>query len=55
MDKSLKVVYVDVPMGILPNDYEGQLSDVRVFVKYGPDDSVYDNNKNIRERVRFKI
>jgi hypothetical protein len=44
-------VSVDVPSLILPNDYEGRLHDVRVFVKFGPDDPVYDNNKEIRERV----
>ncbi|XP_053402604.1 uncharacterized protein LOC123549145 isoform X2 [Mercenaria mercenaria] len=49
-DSNLKVVSVDVPSRILPNDYEGKLHDVKVFVKFGPDDSVYDNNKDIRER-----
>lgn len=52
-DRNLKVVQADIPGGILPGDYEGVLHDVRVFVKYGPDDAVYDNNKNIRERVIF--
>ncbi|XP_045192925.2 uncharacterized protein LOC123549145 isoform X1 [Mercenaria mercenaria] len=50
-DSNLKVVSVDVPSRILPNDYEGKLHDVKVFVKFGPDDSVYDNNKDIRERI----
>ncbi|XP_060570893.1 uncharacterized protein LOC132729163 [Ruditapes philippinarum] len=51
LDSNLKVVSVDVPSLILPNDYEGRLHDVRVFVKFGPDDPVYDNNKEIRERI----
>ena len=45
------MISADVPQLILPDDYQGVLHDVKVFVKYGPDDSVYDNNKDIRDRV----
>ena len=48
------MIPADVPQLILPNGYEGVLHDVKVFVKYGPDDSVYDNNKAIRDRVSEK-
>ena len=50
------MISADVPQLILPDDYQGVLHDVKVFVKYGPDDSVYDNNKDIRDRVnRFTL
>ena len=50
-NQHLKVISADVPQLILPSDYQGVLHDVKVFVKHGPDDSVYDNNKDIRDRV----
>ena len=45
------MITADIPQLILPNDYEGVLHDVKVFVRHGPDDYVYDNNKDIRDRV----
>lgn len=48
----MKVVSADT-LGILPHHYEGVLHDVKVFVRYGPDDPVYDNNKDIRDRVGY--
>ncbi|KAL4235361.1 hypothetical protein ACF0H5_006997 [Mactra antiquata] len=50
-EKNLKVISADIPARILPNDYEGRVHDVKVFVTRGPDDSVYDNNQLIRDRV----
>jgi len=38
-------------MRILPDDEEGELLDVKVFTKHGPDDAIYDNNKLIRDKV----
>ena len=45
------MISADIPQLILPKDYEGVLHDVKVFVRFGPDDAVYDNNKDIRDRV----
>ncbi|XP_067651800.1 uncharacterized protein [Haliotis asinina] len=47
----LKVIKSSVPVGILPNAYQGHLIDVKVFARHGPDDEIYDNNKSIREKV----
>ncbi|KAL3860311.1 hypothetical protein ACJMK2_010450 [Sinanodonta woodiana] len=51
MEKNLKVIGAKIPSGVLPHGYQGELIDVKVFVKYGPDDAVYDNNETIRDRV----
>lgn len=48
----MKVVSTPVPARILPAPYAGELSDVRVFTRRGPDDGVFENNKDIREKVR---
>ena len=53
--KHLKIVTSDVPVAILPNGIRGQLHDVKVFTKRGPDDAVYDANKNIRDKVGIVI
>ncbi|XP_052816378.1 uncharacterized protein LOC128242961 [Mya arenaria] len=50
-EKNIKIIGADVPSGILPSGKDGQLLDVKVFVRNGPDDAVYDNNKAIRDRV----
>ncbi len=47
----LKVVTADIPKDILPSGYTGKLHDIRVFVKDGPDDALYDSNKEIRAKV----
>ncbi|XP_041375702.1 uncharacterized protein LOC121388446 [Gigantopelta aegis] len=49
--KELKVIHQAVPVGILPNGYQGTLIDVKVFSKRGPDDGIYDNNEEIRAKV----
>ncbi|XP_078608518.1 uncharacterized protein LOC144880284 [Branchiostoma floridae x Branchiostoma japonicum] len=48
----LKVVTAAVPqLGISPDLRTAELHDVRVFTKHGPDDAVYDSNKEFREKV----
>lgn len=47
----VKVVRTDVPCSILPDGVTAQLIDVKVFVKRGPDDEIFDNNKDIRDKV----
>ncbi|XP_064611084.1 uncharacterized protein LOC135475207 [Liolophura sinensis] len=47
----LKVVSTPVPLRILPEPYTGELSDVRVFTRRGPDDAIFEKNKDIREKV----
>ncbi|CAL1535278.1 unnamed protein product [Lymnaea stagnalis] len=49
--KYLKLVYTGVPDFILPKNYSGELIDVKVFCKRGPDDSIYDTYKLVRDRV----
>ncbi|KAL5022605.1 hypothetical protein ScPMuIL_001760 [Solemya velum] len=48
---ALRAICVDVPENVLPGGSSGQIIDVKVFCKCGPDDDVYDNNKEIRDRV----
>lgn len=50
-EKHLKVIGADVPVGVLPNGLQGQIIDVKVFTRRGPDDAIYDKNKEIRKRV----
>jgi hypothetical protein len=47
----LKVINADIPIGILPNGKEGEIIDVKVFAKRGPDDELYDNNEELRKKV----
>ncbi|KAK3086684.1 hypothetical protein FSP39_021920 [Pinctada imbricata] len=49
--KHLKIVRADVPIGVLPDGLEGEVIDVKVFTKRGPDDAIYDSNKAIRQKV----
>lgn len=49
--KHLKVVSPAVPVGILPSGYSGVLHDVKVFSR-GPDDEIYDENEELRQKVR---
>lgn len=49
--KDLKIVTVDVPDRILPEDTTFRLHDVKVFTRHGPDDVVYDSQQDIREKV----
>lgn len=51
--QDLKVVNADIPTGVLSGGLEGELFDVKVFSKRGPDDAIYDNNKDIRDRVSY--
>lgn len=51
-ENHLKVISAGVPTGVLPNGLEGEIIDVKVFTKRGPDDAIYDKNKEIRKRVR---
>ena len=53
--KELKVVSADVPIYILPDESRGQLHDIKVFVKFGPDDAIYDKNKDIRDKASLYI
>lgn len=46
------MISAGVPTGVLPNGLEGEIIDVKVFTKRGPDDAIYDKNKEIRKRVR---
>lgn len=50
-ENHLKVISAGVPTGVLPNGLEGEIIDVKVFTKRGPDDAIYDKNKEIRKRV----
>ncbi|XP_022336663.2 uncharacterized protein LOC111132968 [Crassostrea virginica] len=50
-ENHLKVIGADVPVGVLPNGLQGQIIDVKVFTRRGPDDAIYDKNKEIRKRV----
>ncbi|RUS68993.1 hypothetical protein EGW08_023245 [Elysia chlorotica] len=47
----LKVVETDIPDVILPRKWSGQLIDVKVFSRRGPDDGIYDTYKNVRDKV----
>ena len=47
----LKVQICDVPDGIFPDGLHAEIADVKVNSR-GPDDVVYDNSKEIRQRVR---
>ncbi|GFR81552.1 actin-binding protein IPP-like, partial [Elysia marginata] len=47
----LKVVETDIPDFILPKKHSGQLIDVKVFSRRGPDDGIYDTYKNVRDKV----
>ncbi|CAH1780214.1 unnamed protein product [Owenia fusiformis] len=47
----LKIISAEIPEGILPDNSPGHLLDVRVFTHRGPDDDIYDNNKDIRDKV----
>jgi hypothetical protein len=38
---------------VLPDGQRGVLHDLRVFTKRGPDDAIYDENADIREKVRL--
>ena len=49
----LKIVGACIPDGILPDGLNGSLEDIKVFTKYGPDDDIYDNNKDIRDKVSY--
>lgn len=46
----LKVQQYDVPEGIFPDGLRAKVADVKVHSR-GPDDVVYDNSKEIRQRV----
>jgi hypothetical protein len=50
-EKHLKVISAGVPIGVLPSGLEGDIIDVKVFARRGPDDAIYDKNKEIRKRV----
>ena len=39
------------PCGILPNGKEGEIIDVKVFAKRGPDDELYDNSEELRKKI----
>ncbi|KAK6982506.1 actin-binding protein ipp [Biomphalaria glabrata] len=47
----IKVVHTDIPDFILPKNCSGELIDVKVFSKSGPDDKIYDTYKLVRDRV----
>lgn len=47
-----KVISVGVLIGVFFNGLEGEIIDVKVFIKRGLDDVIYDKNKEIRKRVR---
>lgn len=49
--KHLKVVSTAIPVGILPSGYSGVLHDVKVFSRRGPDDEIYDENEELRQKV----
>jgi len=49
--KYLKLVESSVPDFILPQKCSGELIDVKVFTKRGPDDQVYDTYAKVREKV----
>ena len=51
----LKVVCGEIPEGILPDGLQGELIDVKVFTKHGPDDAIYDCDKAIRDMVMLNI
>ncbi|XP_061163447.1 uncharacterized protein LOC133172548 [Saccostrea echinata] len=50
-ENHLKVISAGIPIGVLPNGLEGEIIDVKVFARRGPDDVIYDKNKEIRKRV----
>jgi len=53
-NSKVKIVSSDVPHGILPLGYSAKLNDARVvgFSRgYGPDDKVYNNDAEIRNRI----
>ncbi|KAK3803311.1 hypothetical protein RRG08_021509 [Elysia crispata] len=47
----LKAVETDIPNFILPRKCSGQLIDVKVFSRRGPDDAIYDTYKSVRDKV----
>lgn len=47
------MVEADIPEGILPHGLTGQLYDVKVFTKRGPDDAIYDSCEDIRQKVIY--
>lgn len=49
-ESQLRCVKAGVPVGVLPEGFDGELIDVKVFSK-GPDDAIYDNNDLIRRKV----
>ncbi|XP_074646130.1 uncharacterized protein LOC141902347 [Tubulanus polymorphus] len=51
-NKYIKCIETEVPVGILPDGCNASLIDAKVFSKKrGPDDEIYDNNDDIRNRV----
>ncbi|XP_055998001.1 uncharacterized protein LOC130047336 [Ostrea edulis] len=50
-ENHLKVISAGIPIGVLPSGLEGEIIDVKVFTKRGPDDAIYDKNREIRKRV----
>jgi len=46
----LKVVNADIPIGILPNGKEGEIIDVKVFAKRGPEYELYDKTKSLGKK-----
>jgi hypothetical protein len=50
---SVRLVESDIPGGILPNKLNGSLTDIKVGGKgkFGPDDKLYNNSKDLREKV----
>ncbi|KAH9503003.1 hypothetical protein Btru_072591 [Bulinus truncatus] len=49
--KYLKLICTDIPDFILPKNCSGELIDVKVFSRTGPDDHIYDTYKLVRDRV----
>ena len=45
------MVTCDIPAGILRKEQKGLLHDGKVFTRRGPDDAIYDNNLDIRQKV----
>ncbi|BFZ19863.1 hypothetical protein BsWGS_22901 [Bradybaena similaris] len=49
--KYLKLMRTSIPDFILPKNFSGELIDVKVFCKHGPDDKIYDSYKMVRDKV----
>ncbi|GFN89823.1 actin-binding protein ipp-like [Plakobranchus ocellatus] len=47
----LKVVETEIPDFILPGKNSGEIIDVKVFSRRGPDDAIYDTYQSVREKV----